>query len=107
MSATRKRNYAREAALESPARKKARAERHKARRLVLATLTKKYGKARAEKILKGKDVNHNKPLSTGGSNSIKNLSLIDPKKNQEKHMFKGKRTTRPKGNSYKKRKSYK
>lgn len=96
---TRKRNYAREASLESPARKKARAERHKARRLVEASLAKKYGKTRAKQIMDGKDVNHNHPLSLGGSNKIGNLSLISPKNNQEKYMFKGKRTTRPKPNA--------
>ena len=106
MSATRKRDYKREASLESPARKKARLQRVRARRLVIAELTEKYGKTRAIEMIKGKDVNHKKPLSVGGSNKRSNLNLKPEKKNQEKQMFKGKRTTRPKGNSYKKRKSY-
>lgn len=62
-----KRNYAREAAIESPQRRKQRLERVRARRL----LAKRLGK----NIPTGYDVDHKKPLSKGGSNKITNLQL--------------------------------
>lgn len=59
-----------------------RSQRNKARREMLKFLTNKYGKARAEKMMKGKDVDHIHTLKKGGSNSIKNLRLLTPKKNR-------------------------
>lgn len=61
------RDYKQEARAESPERKKQRAARNAARR----AMEKKYGKA----ALKGKDVDHVKPLSKGGSNRPSNLAL--------------------------------
>ena len=60
--------------------------------------TAKYGATKAKSLLAGKDVDHKRPLSVGGSNSRSNLRLRDPKPNRsDKSMFRGKRTTRPKG----------
>jgi len=69
-----KRNYVQERLAESPKRKKQRALRNKARR----EMTKKLGAA----ALKGKDVDHKKPLSTGGSGALGNLRLLDPHTNR-------------------------
>ena len=69
-----KRNYKQEYASESTARRKQRALRNKARR----EMTKKVGKA----ALKGKDVDHKKPLSTGGTGALANLRLLSPHANR-------------------------
>ena len=61
------RNYAREAATESPQRKENRAKRMAARRA--------FEKASGHNIPKGYDVDHRTPLSKGGSNSKSNLQL--------------------------------
>ena len=52
------------------------ATRHRARR----KMEKKHGKA----ALAGKDVDHKKPLKSGGSNSESNLAISDPSKNRSK-----------------------
>lgn len=98
MAEERKRDYAREAALESPARRRARAERKRARRLVEKNLTAKYGAAVAHKMMAGKDVDHKRPLSQGGSSKISNLRLRNASENRADKgtIFKGKKTTRPK-----------
>ncbi len=92
------RDYTRERLNESPERKRARAARNKARRDKLRQLTEKHGAAKAAQMMKGKDVDHKKPLSQGGSNRLSNLRLRDPKENQSDKgtIFKGRRTTRPK-----------
>jgi 5-methylcytosine-specific restriction endonuclease McrA len=60
-----KRDYKREYAIESPKRKKQRAERNAARRKLLEEgIVHKHD---------GMDVDHKKPLSKGGGNSRKNL----------------------------------
>lgn len=93
----KERDYKREALLESPKRRRDRAARNKARRDVMRKLTEKHGKAVAERMMAGKDVDHKKPLSEGGSNNPSNWRLRDATDNRsDKHMFKGKRTTRPK-----------
>jgi hypothetical protein len=93
-----KRDYTRERLNESQARKDGRAARNRARRKVLNQLTEKHGRAVAERMMKGKDVDHKKPVAQGGSNSMSNLRLRDRKENQSDKgtIFKGKRTTRPK-----------
>lgn len=54
--------------------KKKRAARNRARR----KMEKKVGKA----ALRGKDVDHKKPLKKGGSNNLSNLRVQSPKKNR-------------------------
>lgn len=92
------RDYAREAALESPQRRRARAERKRARRAKMAELTARYGAAKAADMMQGMDVDHKKPLAQGGGGSLKNLRLRDPHENRADKgtIFKGKKTTRPK-----------
>jgi hypothetical protein len=91
------RDYKREALLESPDRRRERAARNKARRDMMRKLTEKHGKAVAERMMRGKDVDHKKPLSQGGSTGASNLRLRDASENRaDKRMFKGRRTTRPK-----------
>lgn len=58
----------------NPKEKKKRAARNRARRL----MEKKVGKA----ALKGKDVDHKKPLRNGGGNGVKNLRVLSIKKNR-------------------------
>jgi 5-methylcytosine-specific restriction endonuclease McrA len=58
----------------SPARKKARAARNKARREAIRDGRAKKGD--------GKDVDHKKPLSKGGSKSKSNTRVICAKKNR-------------------------
>ena len=72
--AKEKRNYKREAAIETPARRAARAERLRARRLMI-----KDGKA---KRFDGKDVGHIKAISRGGTNALSNLEMQDPTANR-------------------------
>ena len=92
------RNYSREASLESPQRKEARRKRQRARYAVMKKLTEKHGATKAKSMMAGKDVDHKKQLIHGGSNAHSNLRLRDPSENRsDKSMFKGKRTTRPKG----------
>jgi hypothetical protein len=66
----------------SPQQVKNRVARNKARRQKRAELTKKHGKTKAEKMLKGKDIDHRKPLSKGGSNAKSNRRLISASKNR-------------------------
>ena len=58
----------------SPARKKARAERNKARRQAMKSGSVKKGD--------GKDVGHKKPLARGGSNSKSNRKVQSAKSNR-------------------------
>ena len=72
-----RRNYKQEAATESPARKKARAERNKARRdLIEEGLVHRHD---------GRQVDHIKPLSKGGSNRRSNLRVRSQKANSSYH----------------------
>lgn len=104
----KERDYKREAALESPARRRARAQRNKARRDVARQLTEKHGAAVAAKMMEGKDVDHKKPLSQGGSANSKNLRLRDASENRADKgtIFKGKHTTRPKNPKADQKKRY-
>lgn len=58
----------------NPEERRKKGLRTKARR----AMVKKYGKSK----LRGKDVDHKKPLRSGGTSSIKNLRLLSPKKNR-------------------------
>ena len=59
-----------------------RSQRNQARAEMKSFLTEKYGAKRAKDMMRGKDVDHIKSIKHGGSNSIKNLRLISPKKNR-------------------------
>lgn len=76
-----------------PEQKKARAARNKARRQALKKGIVKKGD--------GKDIDHKKPLTNGGSNSKKNQRVLSVKKNRSKGgRIGGKRSKgggRPKG----------
>ena len=69
-----KRNYKREAALETPARKAARAQRNRARRMLA-----NEGKVH---VGDGKDVGHKTAIGRGGKNSLSNLFVQDPHANR-------------------------
>lgn len=69
-----KRDYKQERLSESPERKKHRAERNAARRKLLEEGLVHKGD--------GKDVDHKRPLSKGGSNSRKNLRVRDANENR-------------------------
>lgn len=71
------RNYKQEAANETPARKKQRAERMAARRLL-----EKEGKVHK---FDHKQVDHIHPLSMGGSNDKKNLRVRSTHANESYH----------------------
>lgn len=68
------RDYKREAAIETDARRAARAQRLRARRLMI----KKGEAARFD----GKDVGHKKAISKGGTNSLANLEMQNPHANR-------------------------
>ena len=72
----------------TPARKKARAARNKARRAAMRNGTVKKGD--------GKDVDHKKPLSKGGSTSLSNTRVRNAKSNRSAggKMNKGKRKSK-------------
>lgn len=91
------RDYDRERETESPKRRRDRALRNKARRDMLRQLTEKHGRAIAERMLDGRDIDHIKPLSQGGSNKRSNLRIRDRKENQSDKgtIFSGRKTTRP------------
>ena len=69
-----KRNYQHEAAIETDARRAARAQRLRARRLMI-----KDGLA---KRFDHKDVGHVKAISKGGTNALSNLQMQDPQANR-------------------------
>lgn len=76
--AERKRDYKKEYEWHSsPLQKKLRAMRNTARRRA----EKKYGKSN----LKGKDIDHIKPLSKGGTNDESNLRVQSVKKNRSRN----------------------
>jgi len=68
------RNYVQERKTESKARKEARVKRNQARQEMI-----KRGKAA---VGDGKDVDHKKALSKGGSNNLSNLRVLSPSKNR-------------------------
>lgn len=61
---------------------KQRSQRNKARRAVRAALVSKYGAKKAAQMLKGKDVDHVKPIAKGGKNGLSNLRVTSKKKNR-------------------------
>ena len=65
----------------TPARRKARSLNVMARR--------KMAKKRGAKAIRGKDVDHIKPITKGGGNSLSNLRIASKKKNRSR---KSKRT---------------
>ncbi len=69
-----KRNYAHEYAIESSARKKQRAERNKARRMLM-----REGKVH---VGDGMDVDHKKPLSQGGHTTRGNIRVQTARANR-------------------------
>ena len=69
-----KRNYKQEAATETKARKQARSDRNKARRIMMDE-----GKAH---VGDGKDVGHVKAMSKGGKTTLANLAMQSPKQNR-------------------------
>lgn len=52
-----------------------------ARKQARRIMERKYGK----QALKGKDVDHIKPLSEGGTNALSNLRLVSPAKNRSRN----------------------
>ena len=74
-----------------PSAKKRRAETKRARRAVITALAKKVGRKKAEQMAKGKDVDHVRALSKGGSSKPSNLKLVDRSKNRAKDRPTGKR----------------
>ena len=71
----RYKNYKKEYANETPARKKARVERNKARRLAI-----KQGKA---KVGDDKHVHHKKPIRSGGKTTKKNIAVRSASSNSK------------------------
>lgn len=86
----KKRDYKREAAMESPARKKARVMRKKARRQENAA-RKKAGKAPLSSSV---HLDHKKPIRSGGSNAKSNIRKRSASANSADNGGKG---GRPKG----------
>lgn len=66
----------------SPDQRRKRSLRNKARRIILASLSKKHGKSKAHAMMRGKDVDHIKTLKSNGSNKRSNLRLIPKSKNR-------------------------
>jgi 5-methylcytosine-specific restriction endonuclease McrA len=58
----------------TPARRKARAMNVQARR----KMAKRYG----ESAIKGKDVDHIRPISQGGTNALRNLRAVSKRRNR-------------------------
>lgn len=93
-----KRNYVEERLNESKERKENRAARNRARRKVFNALKERHGEAKALLMIRGKDIDHIKPLSQGGSKTdMSNLRIRNRKENQSDKgtIFRGKKTTRP------------
>jgi uncharacterized membrane protein YkoI len=76
----------------TPTARKNRNARMRNRRAVITALAKKMGsRAKAEAYMKGKEVDHKKALSKGGTNAKSNLKVISAKKNRAKDRPMGKR----------------
>ena len=77
--ADRKRDYKKEYEWHAqPLQRKLRSMRNQARRAA----EKKFGKD----AIKGKDIDHIKPLSKGGSNKTSNLRIQDPSVNRSRNL---------------------
>lgn len=92
------RDYKKEYQNESPARKRARAARNRARLKVYKKLKEKYGAAKAKKMMSSVDVDHIKPIVSGGDNALSNLRLRDPSENRADKSFLRKRKRNPEKN---------
>lgn len=77
-----------------PGAKKKNNARRRIRRQVERDLVKKHGKAKAARMLKGKELDHKKALSKGGSNKRSNTKLIPKSKNRAKDRPTGKEERR-------------
>lgn len=75
------RNYAYDKAYEQK-HVQDRIDRNRARRIVFRKLAAKVGKSRARQMMKGKDVDHIKPIVHGGTTTPSNLRLLTPHKNR-------------------------
>lgn len=82
------RDYKRERLLEKPERRKKRALRNKARRMLM----------RGGKVSKGdgKDVDHKVPLRSGGTTTKKNIRVRNSSTNRSENGGKGGRPRKPK-----------
>lgn len=63
---------------------KQRVARNKARRIIKKELTKRHGASKASSLMKGKDVDHKRPLRSGGTTTRKNIRLMSRSKNRAK-----------------------
>ena len=61
---------------------KDRVERNKARALVKKRLETRYGVKKATAMMKGKDVDHKRPIKKGGKTTSKNIRLMSRSKNR-------------------------
>jgi len=95
----KKRDYDREVSLRPASYKKEQAARARARYHFKKKLAAKHGAAKAQRMMEGKDLGHIKSIASGGDgDSIKNVKLQNRNENRsDKSMFRGKRTTRPRG----------
>jgi len=59
-----------------------RVKRNQARAAMKKKLTEQYGAARAEQMMKGKDVAHKKSIRSGGTNAPSNLKLVSKTSNR-------------------------
>jgi hypothetical protein len=78
---TKKRDYSYDKAYNKRTVKE-RSQRNKARRVMLKSLTEKYGKSRAKEMMDGMDVDHKRTIKDGGSNNVGNLRLQKPSVNR-------------------------
>lgn len=94
-----KRDYKEEFRNESPARKKARAARNRARLKVYKSLKEKHGAARAKEMMENRHVDHINPLVnkvTDEKQKLSNLRLRDPGSNSGDKSFLKKKKKKPK-----------
>lgn len=59
-----------------------RVKRNQARAAMRKKLEDQYGKARAEQMMRGKDVAHKKSIRSGGTNATSNLKLVSKSSNR-------------------------
>lgn len=61
---------------------KDRVARNKARRMKKKELESRHGKKKAAEMMKGKDVDHKRPIKNGGKTTKKNIRLMSASKNR-------------------------
>jgi len=59
-----------------------RVARNKARRMIKSELVKRHGKRKASSLMKGKDVDHKRPIKRGGKTTRKNIRLMLASRNR-------------------------